>query len=271
MCTARSPAPCCCSMSRAWASIRSRAASCGGWPASSCSAGVTVLWSTAYLEEAECLHLAARCGRLLYDGPPQELSARARGRVFRRRATGQARRIAEEELARPAVLDAVIQGASVRVVAKTDSGSRTRATSRCRRDSRMRARRAAARWRPQGRESPGARLAGASNDGERACRQCAGGWGAGGRRSAHARFGDFLAADHIGFDVNAGEIYGLLGPNGAGKSTTFPRAAGQGPRPVMRASPELNRLHAASARARGSVTWCNISLYGDLSVAQNLD
>jgi ABC-2 type transport system ATP-binding protein len=35
------------------------------------------------------------------------------------------------------------------------------------------------------------------------------------------RFGDFVAADDVGFQVHAGEIYGLLGPNGAGKSTTF--------------------------------------------------
>src|ERR1700751_5094047 len=86
--------------------------------------GVTVLWSTAYLEEAErCAYIwLLDAGRLLYDGPPQELSARTRGHVFRRRAAaGEARRVAEEELARDAVLDAVIQGASVRVVAKRDS------------------------------------------------------------------------------------------------------------------------------------------------------
>src|SRR5207244_8266556 len=32
------------------------------------------------------------------------------------------------------------------------------------------------------------------------------------------RFGDFVAADQVGFEVHAGEIYGLLSPNGAGKS-----------------------------------------------------
>ncbi len=33
------------------------------------------------------------------------------------------------------------------------------------------------------------------------------------------RFGDFLAVDHLNFNVETGEIFGLLGPNGAGKST----------------------------------------------------
>ncbi|HEY3861801.1 MAG TPA: ATP-binding cassette domain-containing protein [Verrucomicrobiae bacterium] len=33
------------------------------------------------------------------------------------------------------------------------------------------------------------------------------------------RFGDFLAVDHLNFQVQNGEIFGLLGPNGAGKST----------------------------------------------------
>jgi ABC-2 type transport system ATP-binding protein len=34
-------------------------------------------------------------------------------------------------------------------------------------------------------------------------------------------FGDFVAVDHIHFQVGKGEIFGFLGPNGAGKSTTI--------------------------------------------------
>jgi len=61
------------------------------------------------------------------------------------------------------------------------------------------------------------------------------------------RFGDFVAADHVGFEVRAGEIYGLLGPNGAGKSTTF-RMRSQ---PAARREPRAcaARLHGAEVLA----------------------
>ncbi len=35
------------------------------------------------------------------------------------------------------------------------------------------------------------------------------------------KFGNFVAVDHIRFQVRKGEIFGFLGPNGAGKSTTI--------------------------------------------------
>ena len=35
------------------------------------------------------------------------------------------------------------------------------------------------------------------------------------------KFKDFVAVDHISFDVKKGEIFAFLGPNGAGKSTTI--------------------------------------------------
>jgi ABC-2 type transport system ATP-binding protein len=34
-------------------------------------------------------------------------------------------------------------------------------------------------------------------------------------------FGDFVAVDHINFEVQAGEVVGYLGPNGSGKTTTI--------------------------------------------------
>jgi ABC-2 type transport system ATP-binding protein len=35
------------------------------------------------------------------------------------------------------------------------------------------------------------------------------------------KFGDFMAVDHITFEVNRGEIFGFLGANGAGKTTAM--------------------------------------------------
>src|SRR5215203_2801399 len=35
------------------------------------------------------------------------------------------------------------------------------------------------------------------------------------------RFGQFVAVDHISFEVKRGEIFGFLGANGAGKTTAM--------------------------------------------------
>ena len=40
-------------------------------------------------------------------------------------------------------------------------------------------------------------------------------------------YDNFLAVDHISFEVKKGEIFGFLGPNGAGKTTTTKMLTGQ--------------------------------------------
>jgi lipooligosaccharide transport system ATP-binding protein len=40
-------------------------------------------------------------------------------------------------------------------------------------------------------------------------------------RGLTKRFGEFVAVDHVDFDVAAGESFGFLGPNGAGKTSTM--------------------------------------------------
>jgi ABC-2 type transport system ATP-binding protein len=234
--------------------------------------GVTVLWSTAYLEEAErCAHIwLLDGGRLLYEGAPAHLSERVRGRVFRRRvAAGKARQTAESELGRDAVLDAVIQGASVRLVVRPEGAGEFHAPPYEPVAPRL--------------EDAYVELLGGARKGES---QLARGWPTGAQPTLAApdgvlvraagltrRFGDFVAAQNVGFEVHAGEIYGLLGPNGAGKSTTFRMLCGL----LMPSSGAahvagVNLARAASrARARLGYMAQKFSLYGDLSVAQNLD
>ena len=233
--------------------------------------GVTVLWSTAYLEEAErCAHIwLLDRGRLLYDGAPAQLSERVRGRVFRRRvAPGKARQTAESELERDAVLDAVIQGASVRLVVTPNGVGEFHAAGYEAVAPRL--------------EDAYVELLGGARKGES---QLARGWPTGAQPGTRAdgvlvraagltrRFGDFVAADNVGFEVHAGEIYGLLGPNGAGKSTTFRMLCGLlTPSSGAAHVAGVNLSRAASrARARLGYMAQKFSLYGDLSVAQNLD
>ena len=45
-------------------------------------------------------------------------------------------------------------------------------------------------------------------------------------REVTRRFGSFVAADRVSFDVPRGQIFGFLGPNGSGKSTTIRMLAG---------------------------------------------
>ena len=92
-------------------------------------------------------------------------------------------------------------------------------------------------------------------------------------RELTKRFGSFTAAEHISFRIRAGEIYGLLGPNGAGKSTTFKMMCG-----LLRPTSGSARvagfdLHRAGGAARQRLGYMaqKFSLYGDLSVRQNLD
>jgi ABC-2 type transport system ATP-binding protein len=86
------------------------------------------------------------------------------------------------------------------------------------------------------------------------------------------RFGDFYAVKDVSFQVQRGEIFGLLGANGAGKSTTFrmlcgllPASAGE----VTVAGHDL-RHAAANARSRLGYMAQRFSLYTDLTISENL-
>lgn len=85
------------------------------------SEGISVLWSTAYLDEAEKCDsvLLLNEGRLLYHGLPDKLTGQMEGKVFVISNIQQGRRSLLTYLLRqPNVIDGVIQGKDVRIVTK---------------------------------------------------------------------------------------------------------------------------------------------------------
>jgi ABC-type multidrug transport system ATPase subunit len=235
--------------------------------------GIGVVWSTSYLDEAErCAEVfLVHEGKVLYEGPPTELTARVEGRSFLVAAAGQAgRRVLAAGLRRPEVIDGVIQGSSVRLVIKEGASPPTAGDL----------------------GAAGADINRAPPRFEDAFVDLLGGipkqdspLGAQARAAVarHAdvveakeltkRFGSFTAAEGISFRIGSGEIFGLLGPNGAGKSTTFKMVCG-----LLRPTAGEARVAgldlyqaAGSGRARVGYMAQKFSLYGDLSVRQNLN
>ncbi|HTU20076.1 MAG TPA: ATP-binding cassette domain-containing protein [Gemmataceae bacterium] len=236
--------------------------------------GISVVWSTSYLDEAERCGtvLLLNQGRTLYDGPPKELTARLTGRTFLIQGAGR-RKILAQALKFPSILDGVIQGRSVRLVmrqgtqppdpAALGSGSIEIKTA------------------PPRFEDAFVDLLGGPPKGESPLADAPLLSGARSRREGIAveaheltkRFGTFTAAEQITFRIGRGEIFGLLGPNGAGKSTTFKMMCGLLRPTSGSASVAGHDLYRAASAARGRIGYMpqKFSLYGDLSVRQNLD
>lgn len=241
--------------------------------------GMTVLLSTAYMDEAE------RCdevillheGEVLGHGPPQQFRDRLRGRAYLVSAPGLKKRTVQEKLAVAAnVVDAVIQGGRVRLVMETDAipdagrllpdvaGVSIQPAPPRLEDSfvaMLRKRRADDGTAP--RRHPAPRNSRRGNNGTGPVIEV---------NHVKRRFGDFYAVKDVSFHVERGEVFGLLGANGAGKSTTFRMLCGL--LPVTEGSVRVAGLdlrHAAAA-ARGRIGYMSqkFSLYGNLSVRENL-
>ncbi|WP_454814202.1 ATP-binding cassette domain-containing protein [Labrys neptuniae] len=236
--------------------------------------GIGVVWSTAYLDEAQACDrvLLLNRGKLLFAGVPSELTSKVEGRVFRLGdIEGRRRPALSRALAVPGIVDGVIQGQAIRLVTAAGAGFAEEA-----------ARAAGARAKPQPTQprfedafvdllggGPGgrSRLAEAARtlpveEGQPVIEA----------RGLTKHFGDFAAAQDISFEIPRGQIFGLLGPNGAGKSTTFKMLCG-----LLKPTGGEGRvagfdLRRDSAEARNRLGYMaqKFSLYGDLSVAQNL-
>jgi len=91
-------------------------------------------------------------------------------------------------------------------------------------------------------------------------------------RDVQRRFGEFYAVKGVSFDVRRGEVFGLLGANGAGKTTTFRMLCGLLPatKGTLMVAGVNVRKTAAAARARIGYMSQKFSMYGSLSVGQNL-
>lgn len=226
--------------------------------------GISVVWSTAYLDEAEKCDsvLLLNEGKLLYQGDPKDLTQRVAGRVYLK--AGRVNASHRSELARllndERVLDGVIQGKDLRLVMRKDQPV------------------------PEGVNPTTPRFEDAFID-------MLGG-GPGGHSELAARravvpchhekvifamqltkqFGTFTAVDHVNIEIERGEVFGLLGPNGAGKSTTFKMLCGLLRPTSGKALINGLDLQKAPGLARSQIGYMaqKFSLYGQLSVFQNL-
>ncbi len=237
--------------------------------------GLSVLLSTAYLDEAERCQdvILMHEGKILDQGTPASFSTRMTGRTFQvtARQTGK-RKLQGQLVGGKGVVDAIIQAEGVRVVMAAETAPESLQSLA---------------------EAPDLHIlpvAPRFEDGFIVMLKD--------RMSAapvvtnqvisrpvafkdedvivvdnvKRRFGNFYAVNGISFSVRHGEIFGLLGANGAGKSTTFRMLCGLLPASegTLRVAGEDLRRAAAKARARIGYMAQHFSLYANLSVADNL-
>ena len=232
---------------------------------------VTVLLSTAYMDEAErCDHvILLHEGEILAQGNPAQLAAPLQGHAFVLEDVPAASRELQAKIAQlPGVVDTVIQGDGLRIVmqepqqpvlqndlaaygtpkavpARLEDAFVSLLFSRTARHS------IPLPPRPD------------TIDGHAAVVVV---------KDLFRYFGDFAAVNNVSFSVRKGEIFGLLGANGAGKSTTFRMLCGLLPSSSGMLSVAGGDLRTASAEARARIGYVSqkFSLYGTLSVQQNL-
>jgi len=87
------------------------------------------------------------------------------------------------------------------------------------------------------------------------------------------QFGGFTAVDHVDFEISRGEIFGFLGSNGCGKTTTMKMLTGLLPPSEGQAwlFGKLAKAHDLETRKRVGYMTQGFSLYGELTVVQNLE
>ncbi len=256
--------------------------------------GMSVLLSTAYLDEAEKCDevILLHEGEILGQGPPGDFTKEQEGRAYWVKPPAEKKRDVQWRLSRrDGVVDAVIQGDGVRVVMGHDEEPDRDALLQdgedfefepvdprfedsyvailqSRRDED--AKDMAAEAAPQ--RSDASERTNVDKSGGESPGESPGGGPPIDVENVRRRFGDFYAVKDVSFSVDHGEVFGLLGANGAGKTTTFRMLCGLLPASggkLRVAGLDLRRA-AAKARARIGYMSQKFSLYGNLSVMENL-
>ena len=242
--------------------------------------GMSVILSTAYLDEAEKCDdiILIHEGTILGKGSPEDFKNKVKGQTYIINVSGISKRTLKEKLARQEnILDATIQGDNVRLVTQTDSPLQIQGLFPDKSDISIKS--VPARFEdsfisildeqksiPQNIDHLDFSIDQSQQplQSKETVIQV---------DNLTRRFGDFYAVNGINFNVQQGEIFGLLGANGAGKSTTFRMLCG-----LLPISSGMIRvagvdLHHAAAKARMRIGYMSqkFSLYGDLSVRQNLN
>ena len=91
-------------------------------------------------------------------------------------------------------------------------------------------------------------------------------------RNMVKKYGNFIANDHLNFEVYKGEIFGFLGANGAGKTTAIRTLCGL----LVPTSGEMNvagyDVYTQAEQIKRNIGYMSqkFSLYEDLTVAENI-
>ncbi len=235
--------------------------------------GIGVLWSTAYLDEAEkCDYVyLLNYGELLFDGPPNDLTDKIKDRVIKvTDFDGNRRHVLTRALDRSDIIDGTLQGRAIRLLVK--SGSDKPDSEALNEGSKTIVADARARFEDGFIEILGGGPKGTSQLAQSYREIPESDVPAISAQGLTKTFGDFTAAEDMSFEIGRGQIFGLLGPNGAGKSTTFKMLCGLLTPTSGAGAVAGNDIRKASANARASLGYMaqKFSLYSDLSVAQNL-
>lgn len=234
--------------------------------------GMTVVWSTAYLDEADRCDaiLLLNEGALMADGRPDELIEKIKNRTYLLSGSLDKRQLLKHSMKNKFIIDAYIQGDYLRVLLKEepskdfftdyyDSSVQTTSIDANLEDIFMdvlggiRLRESVlSQVMPDITFDESKPVIEANN--------------------LTKMYGDFTAADSISFTIYPGKIYGLLGPNGAGKSTTFKMLCGL-TTPTSGDSEIMGKSFATEGtqiREKLGYMAQKFSLYTNLSAKQNL-